>query len=180
MKSRDVLGVATRALPGWHVDYARQFGRITAYDPQAEYEVTIELPDDDAIRIIRTWEDILEDSTVLNVTDMGMEPALEELAHILKAPMPRADRLKRLRDGFGKTAEWCREVIHDEQMARDTEDMAERFMLVCESCDRSPGCDPMTVFGDWLLGEELGASDDTRRKAASHMLADVRTLDREG
>lgn len=95
------------------------------------------------------------------------------------APMPRTDRLMWLKEQFDKGAEWCRSTLHDEQAAKDTEDMAERYMCVCESCDKYPELDPVSVFEGWLLGEELGSPYETRRQAASHMLSDVRRLDRE-
>lgn len=177
MKTRDILNTVTRTLPDWHVGNDRQFGRITAYDPQARYEITVNLPDRDTIRIIRTQYELVEDNTVLNTAGMGKERALDELARLLSSPMPRTDRLMRLKDKFEKTAEWCRNTIGDEQMAKDTEDMSERYMHVCESCDKYPGHDPVSVFEGWLLGEELGSPYETRRQAASHMLADVRRLD---
>ena len=37
----------------------------------------------------------------------------------------------------------------------------------------------MSVFEGWLLGEELGTPYETRRQAASRMLASVRRLDKE-
>lgn len=64
-------------------------------------------------------------------------------------------------------------------MAKDTDDMAERYMHVCEYFNKYPGHDPVSVFEGWLLGEELGSPYETRRQAALHMLADVRRLDRE-
>lgn len=54
MKTRDILITVTRILPGWHVYNDHQFERITAFDPQAGYEVTVNLPDSDTIRIVRT------------------------------------------------------------------------------------------------------------------------------
>lgn len=182
MKTRDILNTVTRTLPGWHVSNSRQFGRITAFDP-AGYEITVNLPDSDTIRIIRTQYELeyelVEDNTVLNTADMSEEQALDELTRLLAAPMPRTDRLIRLKDRFDKTAEWCRNTIGDEQMAKDTEDMSEQYMHVCESCNKYPGHDPVSVFEGWLLGEALGTPYETRRHAASHMLASVRRLDKE-
>ena len=43
MKTRDILITVTRTLPGWHVYNDHQFGRITAYDPQARYAAVINL-----------------------------------------------------------------------------------------------------------------------------------------
>lgn len=183
MKTRDILNTVTRTLPGWHVGNDRQFGRITAYDPQAGYEVTVNLPDSDTIRIVRTrYEleyELVEDATILNTADMGEEQALDELARLLAAPMPRTDRLIRLKERFDKTAEWCRSTLHDEQEAKDTEDMAEHYMRVCESCNEYLEHDPVPVFEGWLLGEELGSPYETRRHAALHMLSAVRRLDRD-
>lgn len=115
MKTRDILITVTRILPGWHVYNDHQFGRITAFDPQAGYEVTVNLPDSDTIRIVRTRYELVEDNTVLDTADMGEEQALDELARLLAAPMPRTDRLMRLKDKFEKTAEWCRNTLGDEQ-----------------------------------------------------------------
>lgn len=184
MKTRDILSTVTRTLPGWHVYNDRQFGRITACDPQAGYEITVNLPDRDTIRIVRTrYEleyELVEDNTVLNTADMGEERALDELARLLAAPMPRTDRLMRLKERFGKAAEWCRNTLGDEQEAKDVEDMAEHYMRVCESCNKYSGRhDPVSVFEGWLLGEELGSPYETRRHAASHMLSNVRRLDKE-
>ena len=50
MKTRDILNTVTRILPDWHVYNDHQFGQITAFDPQAGYEVTVNLPDSDTIR----------------------------------------------------------------------------------------------------------------------------------
>lgn len=179
MKTRDILNTVTRILPDWHAYNDHQFGCITAFDPQAGYEVTVNLPDSDTIRIVRTRYELVEDNTVLDTADMGEERALDELARLLAAPMPRTDRLMRLKDKFEKTAEWCRDTLGDEQEAKDTEDMAEHYMRVCESCNKYPELDPATVFEGWLLGEELGNPYETRRQAASHMLADVRRLDKD-
>lgn len=181
MKTRDILITVTRTLPGWHVYNDHQFGRITAYDPQARYEVVVGLPDIDTntIRIVRTQYELVEDVTVLNTADMGEERVLDELARLLASPMPRTDRLMWLKEQFDKGAEWCRSTLHDEQEAKDTEDMAEHYMRVCESCNKYPELDPATVFERWLLGEELGNPYETRRHAASHMLASVRRLDKE-
>lgn len=181
MKTRDILNTVTRTLPDWHVYNDHQFGRITAYNPQAGCEVVVGLPDTDTntIRIVRARYELVEDVTVLNTADMGEEQALDELARLLAAPMPRTDRLMWLKEQFDKGAEWCRSTLHDEQVAKDTEDMAERYMCVCESCDKYPELDPVSVFEGWLLGEELGSPYETRRQAASHMLSDVRRLDRE-
>ena len=179
MKTRDILSIVTRILPDWHVYNDHQFGRITAFDPQAGYEVTVNLPDSDTISIVRTQYELVEDNTVLDTADMGEERALDELARLLASPMPRTDRLMRLKDKFDRTAEWCRSTLHDEQEAKDTEDMAEHYMRVCESCNKYPELDPATVFERWLLGEELGNPYETRRQAASHMLAVVRRLDKE-
>ena len=179
MKTRDILSIVTRILPDWHVYNDHQFGRITAFDPQAGYEVTVNLPDSDTISIVRTQYELVEDNTVLDTADMGEERALDELARLLASPMPRTDRLMRLKDKFDRTAEWCRNTLGDEQEAKDTEDMAEHYMRVCESCNKYPELDPATVFEGWLLGEELGNPYETRRQAASHMLADVRRLDKE-
>lgn len=96
MKTGDILNTVTRTLPGWHVYNDHQFGRITACDPQAGYEITVNLPDRDTIRIVRTRYELVEDNTVLNTADMGEEQALAELARLLAAPMPRTDRLIRL------------------------------------------------------------------------------------
>lgn len=181
MKTRDILNTVTRILPDWHAYNDHQFGCITAFDPQAGYEVTVNLPDTDTntIRIVRTRYELVEDVTVLDTASMGEERALDELARLLAAPMPRTDRLMRLKDKFEKTAEWCRDTLGDEQEAKDTEDMAEHYMRVCESCNKYPELDPATVFEGWLLGEELGNPYETRRQAASHMLASVRRLDRD-
>lgn len=179
MKTRNVLNAVTRTLSNWHVSNLRQFGRIIAYDPQAGYEITVNLPDDDTIRIVRTQYELVEDDTVLDTADMGEEQALDELERLLAAPMPRTDRLMRLKERFDKTAEWCRNTIGDEQMAKDTEDMSEQYMRVCESCNKYLGHDPVSVFEGWLLGEEFGTPYETRRHAASHMLTDVRRLDKE-
>lgn len=183
MKTRDILITVTRILPGWHVYNDRQFGRITACDPQAGYEITVNLPDRDTIRIVRTrYEleyELVEDNTVLNTADMGEERALDELARLLAAPMPRTDRLMRLKERFDKTAEWCRNTLGDEQKAKDIEDMSEHYMRVCESCNKYSGHDPVPVFEGWLLGEELGSPYETRRHAASRMLSNVHRLDKE-
>lgn len=183
MKTRDILNTVTRILPDWHVYKDHQFGCITAFDPQAGYEVTVNPPDRDTIRIVRTrYEleyELVEDVTVLDTSDMGEEQALDELARLLAAPMPRTDRLMWLKEQFDKGAEWCRSTLHDEQKAKDTEDMAEHYMRVCESCNKYPELDPATVFERWLLGEEHGNPYETRRQAASHMLADVRRLDKD-
>lgn len=183
MKTRDILITVTRTLPGWRVYNDRQFGRITACDHQARYEITVNIPDRDTIRIVRTQYELeyelVEDDTVLDTADMGEEQALDELARLLAAPMPRTDRLMWLKEQFDKTAEWCRSTLHDEQEAKDTEDMAEHYMRLCEFCNKYPEHDPVPVFEGWLLGEELGSPYETRRQAASHMLADVRRLDRE-
>lgn len=181
MKTRDILITVTRTLPGWHVYNNRQFGRITAYDPQARYEVVVGLPDIDTntIRIVRTQYELVEDATVLDTSNMGEEQALDELARLLAAPMPRTDRLIRLKDKFDKTAEWYRNTLGDGQEAKDVEDMAEHYMHVCESCNKYSGHDPVSVFEGWLLGEELGTPYETRRQAASHMLSDVHRLDKE-
>lgn len=179
MKTRDILNTVTRTLPDWHVYNDRQFGRITAFDPRSGYEITVNIPDSDTIRIVRTQYELVEDETVLNTADMGEEQALDELARLLAAPMPRTDRLVRLKDKFDKTAEWCRNTLGDEQEAKDVEDMSEHYMHVCESCNKYSGHDPVSVFEGWLLGEELGTPYETRRHAASHMLADVHRLDKE-
>lgn len=179
MKTRDILNTVTRILPDWHVYNDRQSGCITAFDPQAGYEVTVNLPDSDTISIFRTQYELIEDNTVLDTADMGEERALDELARLLASPMPRTDRLMWLKDQFDKGTEWCRSTLHDEQEAKDTEDMAEHYMRVCESCNKYPELDPATVFEGWLLGEEFGTPYETRRQAASHMLADVRRLDKE-
>lgn len=105
MKTRDILNTVTRILPDWHAYNDHQFGCITAFDLQAGYEVTVNLPDSDTIRIVRTQYELVEDNTVLNTADMGEERALDELARLLAAPMPRTDRLMRLKDKFEKTAE---------------------------------------------------------------------------
>lgn len=73
MKTRDILITVTRILPGWHVYNDHQFGRITAFDPQAGYEVTVNLPDSDTISIVRTRYELVEDNTVLDTADMGEE-----------------------------------------------------------------------------------------------------------
>ena len=172
MKTRDILSTVTRILPDWHVYKDHQSGCITAFDPQAGYEVTVNLPDSDTISIVRTQYELVEDNTVLDTADMGEERALDELARLLASPMPRTDRLMWLKDQFDKGAEWCRSTLHDEQEAKDTEDMAEHYMRVCESCNKYPELDPATVFEGWLLGEELGNPYETRRQAASHMLAE--------
>lgn len=181
MKTRDILITVTRTLPGWHVYNDHQFGRITAYDPQARYEVVVGLPDIDTntIRIVRTQYELVEDVTVLNTADMGEERVLDELARLLASPMPRTDRLIRLKERFGKTAEWCRNALGDEQEAKDIEDMAEHYMRVCESCNKYPEHDPVPVFEGWLLGEELGTPYETRRQAASRMLSNVHRLDKD-
>lgn len=179
MKTRIILITVTRTLPGWHVYNDRQFGRITAYDPQAGYEITVNLPDRDTIRIVRTRYELVEDVTVLDTSDMGEEQALDELARLLAAPMPRTDRLMRLKERFDKTAEWCRNSLGDEQETKDMEDMAEHYMRVCESCNKYLEHDPVSLFEGWLLGEELGSPYETRRHAALHMLNNVRRLDKE-
>lgn len=181
MKTRDILITVTRTLPGWHVYNDHQFGRITAYDPQARYEVVVGLPDIDTntIRIVRTQYELVEDVTVLNTADMGEERVLDELARLLASPMPRTDRLIRPKERFGKTAEWCRNALGDEQEAKDIEDMAEHYMRVCESCNHPPEHDPVPVFEGWLLGEELGTPYETRRQAASRMLSNVHRLDKD-
>ena len=183
MKTRDILNTVTRTLPDWHVYNDHQFGRITACDPQARYEITVNLPDRDTIRIVRTQYELeyelVEDETVLNTADMGEGQALDELARLLPAPMPRTDWLMRLKERFDKTAEWCRNAIGNEQAAKDTEDMAEQYMRVCESCNEYPGHDPVLVFEGWLLGEELGSPYETRRQAALRMRAVVRALYRD-
>ncbi|MCQ4793607.1 hypothetical protein NE692_09105 [Bifidobacterium adolescentis] len=181
MKTRDILNTVTRTLPGWHVYNDHQFGRITTYNPQAGCEVVVGLPDTDTntIRIVRTRYELVEDTTVLNTAGMGEEQALDELARLLAAPMPRTDRLMRLKEQFDKTAEWCRNAIGNEQAAKDTEDMAEQYMRVCESCNEYPGHDPVLVFEGWLLGEELGSPYETRRQAALRMRAVVRALYRD-
>lgn len=179
MKTRDILNTVTRILPDWHVYKDHQFGCITAFDPQAGYEVTVNPPDSDTIRIVRTQYELVEDNTVLDTADMGEERALDELARLLSSPMPRTDRLMRLKDKFDKTAEWCRNTLGDEQEAKDVEDMAEHYMHVCESCNKYPGHDPVSVFEGWLLGEELGTPYETRRHAASRMLSNVHRLDKE-
>lgn len=183
MKTRDILITVTRTLTGWHVYNDHQFGRITAYDPQARYEVVVGLPDTDTntIRIVRTRYELVEDNTVLDTASMGEERALDELARLLAAPMPRTDRLMRLKDKFEKTAEWCRDTLGDEQEAKDVEDMAEHYMHVCEACNNkySARHDPVSVFEGWLLGEELGNPYETRRQAASRMLSNVHRLDKE-
>lgn len=179
MKTRDILNTVTRTLPDWHVYNDRQFGCITAFDPQAGYEITVNIPDSDTIRIVRMQYELVEDETVLNTADMGEEQALDELARLLAAPMPRTDRLMRLKERFDKIAEWSRSTFGDEQKAKHVEDMAERYMRVCESCNKYPEHDPVPVFEGWLLGEELGTPYETRRHAALHMLFAVRRLDRE-
>lgn len=183
MKTRDILITVTRTLPGWHVYNDHQFGCITAYDPQAGYEITVNLPDHDTIRIVRTrYEleyELVEDVTVLDTSDMGEEQALDELARLLAAPMPRTDRLMRLKERFDKTAEWYRNTLGDGQMAKDTDDMAERYMHVCEYFNKYPERDPVSVFKGWLLCEKLGSPYETRRQTALHMLADVWQLDKD-
>lgn len=111
MKTRNVFNTVAHTLPDWHVGNDLQFGRITAYDPQARYEIIVNLPDRDTIRIIRTQYELVEDNTVLNTADMGEEQALAELSRLLSVPMPRTDRLMWLKDQFDKTAEWCRNTI---------------------------------------------------------------------
>ena len=108
MKTRDILSTVTRILPDWHVYKDHQSGCITAFDPQAGYEVTVNLPDSDTIRIVRTRYELVEDNTVLDTADMGEERALDELARLLASPMPRTDRLMWLKDQFDKGAEWTR------------------------------------------------------------------------
>ena len=178
MKTRNVLNTVAHTLPDWHVGNDRQFGRITAYDPQARYEIIVNFPDRDTIRIVRMQYELVEDNTVLNTADMGEEQALSELSRLLASPMPRTDRLMWLKDQFDKTAEWWRNTIGGEQMAKDTDDMAERYMHVCENCNKYLEHDPVTVFKGWLLCEKLGSPYETRRQAALHMLADVWQLDR--
>lgn len=73
MKTRDILITVTRTLTGWHVYNDHQFGCITAFDPQAGYEITVNLPDSDTIRIVRTQYELVEDNTVLDTADMGEE-----------------------------------------------------------------------------------------------------------
>lgn len=86
MKTRNGLNTVAHTLPDWHVVNDRQFGRITAYDPQARYEITVNLPDRDTIRIVRTQYELAEDNTVLNTSDMGEEQALAELARLRPRP----------------------------------------------------------------------------------------------
>ena len=179
MKTRDILNTVTRTLPDWHVYNDHQSGQITAFDPQTGYEITVNLPDSDTIRIVRTQYELVEDDTVLDTADMGEERALDELARLLSSPMSRTDRLMRLKDKFEKTAEWCRNTLGDEQEAKDVEDMAEHYMHVCESCSKYSGHDPVSVFEGWLLGEELGTPYEMRRQAASRMLSNVHRLDKE-
>lgn len=93
MKTRNVLNTVAHTLPDWHVGNDRQFGRITAYDPQARYEIIVNFPDRDTIRIVRIQYELVEDNTVLNTADMGEEQALSELSRLLASPMPRTDRL---------------------------------------------------------------------------------------
>lgn len=150
MKTRNVLNAVAHTLPDWHVGNDRQFGRITAYDPQARYEIIVNFPDRDTIRIVRIQYELVEDNTVLNTADMGEEQALSELSRLLASPMPRTDRLMWLKDQFDKTAEWWRNTIGGEQMAKDTDDMAERYMHVCENCNKYLEHDPVTVFKGWL------------------------------
>lgn len=173
MKTRDILITVTRILPGWHVYNDHQFGRITAFDPQAGYEVTVNLPDSDTISIVRTRYELVEDNTVLDTADMGEEQALDELARLLASPMPRTDRLMRLKDKFEKTAEWCRNTLGDEQEAKDVEDMAEHYMHVCESCNNkySGRHDPVSVFEGWLLGEA-----ERKRDAANKEITRLKPL----
>lgn len=83
MKTRDILNTVTRILSDWHAYNDHQFGCITAFDPQAGYEVTVNLPDSDTIRIVRTRYELVEDNTVLDTADMGEERALDELARLL-------------------------------------------------------------------------------------------------
>lgn len=66
MKTRDILNTVTRTLPDWHVYNDHQFGRITAYNPQAGCEVVVGLPDTNTntIRIVRTRYELVEDITV--------------------------------------------------------------------------------------------------------------------
>lgn len=168
MKTRDILNTVTHTLPGWRVSHDRQFGRITAYDPQARYEITVNLPDRDTIHIVRTQYELVEDTTSIGMAGMGEEQALDELARLLSAPMPRTDWLMRLKERFDKTAEWCRNAIGNEQAAKDTEDMAEQYMRVCESCNEYPGHDPVLVFEGWLLGEELGSPYDAPSGRITH------------
>lgn len=99
MKTRDILITVTRTLTGWHVYNDHQFGRITACDPQAGYEITVNLPDSDTIRIVRTQYELVEDNTVLDTADMGEEQALDELARLLSSPMSRTDRHRRVPNG---------------------------------------------------------------------------------
>lgn len=171
MKTRDILITVTRTLTGWHVCNDHQFGRITACDPQAGYEITVNLPDRDTIRIVRTrYEleyELVEDVTVLDTSDMGEEQALDELARLLAAPMPRTDRLMWLKEQFDKGAEWCRSTLHDEQEAKDTEDMAEHYMRVCESCNEYPELDPATVFEGWRCSASMVSNRSNRRPAST-------------
>lgn len=86
MKTRDILITVTRTLTGWHVYNDHQFGRITACDPQAGYEITVNLPGSDTIRIVRTQYELVEDNTVLDTADMGEEQALDEhYMHVCEA-----------------------------------------------------------------------------------------------
>lgn len=75
MRTRDILNTVTRTLPDWHVYNDHQFGRITAYNPQAGCEVVVGLPDTDTntIRIVRTRYELVEDVTVLDTAGMGEE-----------------------------------------------------------------------------------------------------------
>lgn len=50
--------------------------------PQAGYEITVNLPGSDTIRIVRTQYELVEDNTVLDTADMGEEQALEFASHV--------------------------------------------------------------------------------------------------
>ena len=105
MKTRDILNTVTRILPDWHVYNDHQFGRITAYNPQAGCEVVVGLPDTNTntIRIVRTRYELVEDVTVLDTAGMGEEQTLNELARLLSAPMPRMVSLTRARSAASRT-----------------------------------------------------------------------------
>lgn len=181
MKTRDILNTVTRILPDWHVYNDHQFGQITAFDPQAGYEVTVNLPDSDTIRIVRTQYELVEDNTVLDTADMGEEQALDELARLLAAPMPRTDRLMRLKDKFEKTAEWCRTRLATNRRRRMWKTWPNTTCMCAKpaTTNTPPDMTRCPCSRGWLLGEELGTPYETRRQAASRMLSNVHRLDKE-
>lgn len=173
MKTRDILNTVTRILPDWHVYNDHQSGRITAFDPQAGYEITVNRPDSDTIRIVRTRYELVEDNTVLDTADMGEERALDELARLLAAPMPRTDRLMRLKDKFDRTAEWCRDTLGDEQEAKDVEDKANRLKALL-----GPDDPPLLDGRDIAILKELKPYGVVKPAEESQRLRELGVLER--